>query len=53
MNNNWLGLEGDVCVITGAVGGMGAEICREFAKQKANLVPSILMKPNAKIMPLN
>ena len=38
MNNNWLGLEGDVCVITGAVGGMGAEICREFAKQKANLV---------------
>ena len=38
MNNNWLDLEGDVCVITGAVGGMGAEICREFAKQKANLV---------------
>ena len=38
MNNNWLGLEGDICVITGAVGGMGAEICREFAKQKANLV---------------
>lgn len=38
MSNNWLGLEGDICVITGAVGGMGVEICREFAKQKANLV---------------
>lgn len=38
MSNNWLDLEGDICVITGAVGGMGVEICREFAKQKANLV---------------
>lgn len=38
MSNNWLGLEGDICVITGAIGGMGVEICREFAKQKANLV---------------
>lgn len=38
MSNNWLGLENDVCVITGAVGGMGSEISREFAKQKANLV---------------
>jgi len=25
MNNNWLGLEGDICVITGAVGGMKIE----------------------------
>lgn len=38
MSNSWLGLENDVCVITGAVGGMGSEISREFAKQKANLV---------------
>lgn len=38
MSNNWLGLENDVCVITGAVGGMGSEISREFAKQKSNLV---------------
>lgn len=38
MSQSWLGLENDVCVITGAIGGMGSEICREFAKQKANLV---------------
>ncbi|WP_392566894.1 SDR family oxidoreductase [Utexia brackfieldae] len=38
MHNNWLALESDVCVITGAVGGMGTEIAREFAKQKARLV---------------
>ncbi|QIQ21880.1 SDR family NAD(P)-dependent oxidoreductase [Zophobihabitans entericus] len=38
MSNSWLGLESDVCVITGAVGGMGSEISREFAKQKAKLV---------------
>ncbi|MDF7671102.1 SDR family NAD(P)-dependent oxidoreductase [Orbaceae bacterium ESL0721] len=37
MSNSWLGLENDVCVITGAVGGMGLEISREFAKQKVNL----------------
>ncbi|MCX8640538.1 MULTISPECIES: SDR family NAD(P)-dependent oxidoreductase [unclassified Gilliamella] len=38
MSQSWLGLENDVCVVTGAMGGMGLEICREFAKQKANLV---------------
>lgn len=36
--SSWLNLEGDICVVTGAVGGMGSQICREFAKQKANLV---------------
>ena len=25
--SNWLKLEGDVCAVTGALGGMGAEIC--------------------------
>lgn len=35
MSQRWLELENDVCVITGAVGGMGVEICREFAKQKS------------------
>lgn len=35
---NWLGLEGDVCAVTGALGGMGAEICREFARNGANVV---------------
>lgn len=36
--NNWLKLEGDVCAVTGALGGMGAEICREFARNGANVV---------------
>lgn len=35
--NNWLKLEGDVCAVTGALGGMGAEICREFARNGANV----------------
>lgn len=35
MNNNWLGLESDVCFITGAVRQHGGP---KFAKQKANLV---------------
>lgn len=38
MEKQWLDLVGDVCVVTGAVGGMGTEICKEFAKQGANLV---------------
>lgn len=37
-DNNWLGLTGKVCVVTGAVGGMGTKICEEFAKQGANVV---------------
>ena len=36
--NNWLNLEGEVCVVTGALGGMGVEICREFARNGANVV---------------
>lgn len=32
---NWLRLEGAVCAVTGALGGMGAEICREFARNGA------------------
>lgn len=36
--SNWLKLEGDVCAGTGALGGMGAEICREFARNGANVV---------------
>lgn len=38
MPENWLGLEDKVVVVTGAAGGMGREICREFAKQKAKVV---------------
>ncbi len=34
---NWLKLEGDVCAVTGALGGMGAEICREFARNGASV----------------
>ena len=36
--SNWLKLEGDVCAVTGALGGMGAEICREFARNGAYVV---------------
>ena len=35
--SNWLKLEGDVCAVTGALGGMGVEICREFARNGANV----------------
>lgn len=38
MSKSWLGLEGKVVVITGAVGGMGREICKEFAKNQAKIV---------------
>ena len=33
----WLGLEGDVCVVTGAVGGMGTAIAEELACAGARL----------------
>ena len=36
--SNWLKLECDVCAVTGALGGMGVEICREFARNGANVV---------------
>lgn len=36
--NNWLNLEGQVCAVTGALGGMGVEICREFARNGASVV---------------
>lgn len=35
--NNWLELSGAVCVVTGALGGLGAQICREFAKNGAQV----------------
>lgn len=38
MSNNWLNLEGDVCAVTGALGGMGEEICKEFARNGAHVV---------------
>lgn len=34
---DWLGIAGDVCVVTGAVGGMGTAICGELAKAGARL----------------
>ena len=34
--SNWLKLEGDACAVTGALGGMGVEICREFARNGTN-----------------
>ena len=37
MNQGWLQLEGEVCVVTGALGGMGTEICREFARNGAHV----------------
>lgn len=37
MSEQWLGLEGKVVVVTGAVGGMGTKFTEEFAKQGANL----------------
>lgn len=36
--SNWLNLEGDVCAVTGALGGMGAQICRDFAANGASVV---------------
>ncbi|CQR25048.1 short chain dehydrogenase [Streptococcus varani] len=38
MSDKWLGLEGKVAAVTGAVGGMGRTIVQEFAKQGANIL---------------
>jgi len=38
MEKGWLGIEGDVCVVTGAMGGMGRQIIEEFARNGANVV---------------
>lgn len=38
MSDKWLGLEGKVAAVTGAVGGMGRTIVQEFAKQGASVV---------------
>lgn len=38
MSDKWLGLEGKIAAVTGAVGGMGRTIVQEFAKQGANVV---------------
>ena len=37
MSQSWLELEGDVVVITGALGGMGKKIAKEFASQGAQV----------------
>ena len=36
--SEWLGLADKVCVVTGAVGGMGTKICAALAGQKATVV---------------
>lgn len=38
MSDKWLGLEGKIAAVTGAVGGMGRTIVQEFAKQGANVI---------------
>lgn len=38
MTEQWLGLEGKVAAVTGAVGGMGKTIVQEFAKQGVKIV---------------
>ncbi|MGX7112010.1 SDR family NAD(P)-dependent oxidoreductase [Gemella cuniculi] len=45
--DKWLGLEGKVAVVTGAVGGMGRTICEELAKQNAKIVLLDLFKDKA------
>ena len=37
MAGGWLELSGQVCVVTGALGGLGAQICREFASNGAQV----------------
>lgn len=38
MATDWLGLKDKVCVVTGAIGGMGTKICHELAAQEATVV---------------
>ena len=38
MTADWLGLKDKVCVVTGAVGGMGTKICQDLAAQGAAVV---------------
>ncbi|WP_125574350.1 SDR family NAD(P)-dependent oxidoreductase [Levilactobacillus huananensis] len=38
MTTEWLGLRDKVCVVTGAVGGMGTKICAALAEQGAKVV---------------
>ena len=45
--DKWLGLEGKVVVVTGAVGGMGKTICEEFVKQNSKIVLLDLFKDKA------
>ncbi|MQS75503.1 SDR family NAD(P)-dependent oxidoreductase [Companilactobacillus halodurans] len=44
MSDTWLGLNGKVVVITGAVGGMGTKFSNDFAQQGANIVLVDLLK---------
>lgn len=37
MENSWLGYDGDVVLITGALGGMGRKIANDFAEQGSKL----------------
>lgn len=50
--SNWLKLEGDVCAVTGALGGMGVEICREFARNGANVSCSTWTRKRSRPQPL-
>lgn len=38
MSETWLGLMDKVCVVTGAIGGMGTKICEALANQGAKVV---------------
>jgi len=38
MTESWLGLKDKVCVVTGAIGGMGTKICEALAQQQATVV---------------
>jgi len=42
--SHWLGLENNVCVVTGAGSGIGRDVCLEFAKAGARVVAVDLSK---------
>jgi len=46
MSDKWLGLTDKVCVVTGAIGGMGTKICEALADQGAKVV-ALDMKQDA------